>query len=85
MPVPEILPLFAPPADDLTALSTAVHAGIPTYNNDDGKGPRIDLCCLPGSDCLARDPNFSPARNFEYMNGTGSHPLCCLMSCLPGS
>jgi Ca2+-transporting ATPase len=44
--------------------------GIPTYNNDDGKGPRIDLCCLPGSDCLATDPNFNAQRNFEYLNST---------------
>lgn len=44
--------------------------GIPTYNNNDGKGPRIDLCCLPGSDCLTTDPSYNAQINFPYMNTT---------------
>lgn len=31
-------------------------SGIPTYNLQDGKGPRADLCCTPGLDCLPSDP-----------------------------
>ena len=50
-------------------------AGIPTYNDDDGKGPRIDLCCTPGSDCLATDPNFNAQHNFQYMNGAALSPV----------
>lgn len=46
--------------------------GIPTYNNNDGKGPRIDLCCLPGSDCLVTDPNYNSRVNFPYTNGASS-------------
>ena len=46
--------------------------GIPTYNQQDGNGPRVDLCCTPGFDCLVSDPT-------PGWYQSGAIPLWCLV------
>ena len=58
-------------------VSTSVNVtGIPTYNQMDGKGPRIDTCCLPGVDCLTTDP----VPGWYQTSATRPRPCACLLT-----
>ena len=65
--------------------------GIPTYDQHDGKGLRVDTCCTPGLDCLQSDPtagwyqssafptfvSVSFGKSSQHVEHASNHCCCC--------
>jgi len=68
--------------------------GIPTYDQHDGKGLRVDTCCTPGLDCLQSDPtagwyqssalcqsvSASSGKSSQHVKHAANHCRCCAIA-----